>query len=650
MQASRPYTTEASHRTPELPAAASRPAPVRSLAVNALALTGAAVTVLNPARAVTLGEVAVESRLGQPLAARVPVGLAAGEMLGAACVSVPAGAAPDLSALPAPVVSVPEGTGPGGFELRVTTTQPLYEPMYELQLQVRCPGTALVVRQYVLMLDLPTAVAPPVATAAGATVVSAGPASAAPVAGAAPPPAAARRTAPRRVLERPAEPIVGGTRYRVSSGDTLSTIAARVGGTGESLWARADRIFAANPDAFIDGNPDLIKLGSEIVIPVPGDAAAVTAAAAPASPATGRGVDPLAVPALPEPAPVAAPGAPATVAPADAGIGTPPAETVQEAPADPFAAALENPLAPVAAVEVPVGPQAAPVFQDEQPLVATRPGPGAVAGPAPAPPAETSPWLAALVGILVGAAVSVGLLRERLLEALRGLKPGRRPAAAAPGEAAAAAAAAAAETAPVARRGAPSSESTMVVVEGHLDEDTDQLLAQRIERTDERPAPVAPVQRRVAAPAGDPATDLSRLFHEPTPTATIADDLVAALPAEPELDLDLSAATPDVTIDQEIAWLGDDTALTPTQEMNPLAGSGGDTVEQVDLQTLSQLATSDQQVSQTLKEALNLLENDYEDELTASQVVDKRKLEEILDDDADDDTLVRTGTDQIPRR
>jgi hypothetical protein len=636
MQASRPYTTEAAHRTPELPAAASRPAPVRSLAVNALALTGAAITVLNPARAVTLGEVTVESRLGQPLAARVPVGLAAGEMLGAACVSVPAGAAPDLSTLPAPVVSVPEGTGPGAFELRVTTTQPLYEPMYELQLQVRCPGTALVVRQYVLMLDLPAAVAPPVAAAAGATVVSAGPASAAP------PPAAARRPASRRLLERPAEPIVGGTRYRVSSGDTLSTIAARVGGTGESLWARADRIFAANPDAFIDGNPDLIKLGSEIVIPAPGDAAAVTTAAAPATPANGRDVDPLAVPALPEPAPVAVPGAPATVKPADADIGTPPAETVQEAPADPFAAALEDPPAPVAAVEAPAEPQAAPVFQDEQPPVVAAP-PEAVAGPAPAPAAETSPWLAALVGVLVGAVVSVGLLRERLLEALRGLKPGRRPAA--PAEAAAAA-----ETAPVARRGTPSSESTMVVVEGHLDEDTDQLLAQRIERTDERPAPVAPAQRRGAAPAGDPATDLSRLFHEPTPTATVADDLVAALPAEPELDLDLSAATPDVTIDQEIAWLGDDTALTPTQEMNPLAGSGGDTVEQVDLQTLSQLATSDQQVSQTLKEALNLLENDYEDELTASQVVDKRKLEEILDDDADDDTLVRTGTDQIPRR
>ena len=56
--------------------------------------------------------------------------------------------------------------------------------------------------------------------------------------------------------------------YRVREGDTLSTIAARVDGRpANSTWQLATQIFAANPNAFIRANPDLIKLGWEIKIP-----------------------------------------------------------------------------------------------------------------------------------------------------------------------------------------------------------------------------------------------------------------------------------------------------------------------------------------------------------------------------------------------
>ena len=116
-------------RANKLPSA--RPAQSRrSFAVNALAATGAAVSALNPAHAVQLGEIAIESTLGQPFSARVPVEIAAGEILGSACISAPPATRPELTGLPHARVTVPEAAQPGIYELRVTTEQPLYEPMY----------------------------------------------------------------------------------------------------------------------------------------------------------------------------------------------------------------------------------------------------------------------------------------------------------------------------------------------------------------------------------------------------------------------------------------------------------------------------------------------------------------------------------------
>ena len=259
--------------------------PMRSLAVNALALTGAAMSWLDPAHAVTLGEITVESALGQPLAARIPIDLGPGEVMGASCVSSPAAGKTDLAHLPQPLLSVPETAMPGTYLLRVTTAQPLYEPMYELQVQVRCTGTALLVRQYVLMLDLPGA-ASVLAAPAATTPATSVPAMAAPVpeTHAATAPLAARPPHPRHPVTLGA-PIATGSSYRVAAGDTLSTIAARVSNRGgKGLWQMADLIFAANPDAFIGGNQDLIKLGSEISIPTLAAPAAVSAPSASAAP------------------------------------------------------------------------------------------------------------------------------------------------------------------------------------------------------------------------------------------------------------------------------------------------------------------------------------------------------------------------------
>ena len=50
----------------------------------------------------------------------------------------------------------------------------------------------------------------------------------------------------------------------------------------------------------------------------------------------------------------------------------------------------------------------------------------------------------------------------------------------------------------------------------------------------------------------------------------------------------------------------------------------------MDIHALAASATKDQQQAQTLLEALTLLERDYEEELTASQVLDMSAVREAL--------------------
>lgn len=580
----------------------------RRLAVGALALGSAIAAVLNPARAVTLGELQLESTLGQPLSARVPVVLQAGESLVGSCVTVPAGAHTELGTLPRPVVTVPETAVGGIYDLRVTTTQALYEPMYELHLQVRCPGTALVVRQYVLMLDLP-GTAPAVVPAAKATVAvpAANPPTTAPESGAAVSPR------PRRTVPASSTPLEQGTHYRVQAGDTLSTIAARVHG-GQGLWATVDAIFAANPAAFIGGNPDLIKLGSEITIP--------------------QGTVAVATPPPPVPQATADVAATATVV-------TPPANAAAEPPAIGAEPAVLPPTV-TATVAAPADAPAATVFADEQspappvtaPVTESATSDSAVAAPADrAAPA----WLAVLVGMLIGALASIALLRDRLLSALRNLWPGRAPATAIAPVMPVPEPSVVPTPAPVKAR--PSREPSMVVEE-HTAE-----AAGRFDR-DALPAGDRRGMDRSPAPA---ARDLNRFSGVDPVGEDVADVGAEDLPDVADLDLDLSAATPDGPIDEDIGWLGDDTSISPTEDMPRLGGTDAGTIEHIDLQTLSQRAVDDDEVSRTLRDALDLLENDYEANLTASQVIDQSKLNRILADE-DDDTLIRTGTDQLPRR
>lgn len=598
---------------------AHRPREARRIAAGTLAATGFIVCVLAPgAQALSVGDIAVESVLGQPLRARIPVQLAAGETLGAACNVTSMTSRSDIGTVPGARFTVPEAAAAGRYELAVSTPRPLYEPMYELHLQLRCPGAAVLVRQYVLMLDLPgmaPAALPPVAAAPTPAQAQA----------TAPPPAAPTPANPSRrtAISRPATPLAHGTAYRVQAGDTLSTIAARVTErNGRSLWRMAEDIFAANPGAFIDGNRDLIRLGADIVLPE----AAMTPAGAPGLAAAQASVAPPAdaPPALsiPDNMPVAATALPPETAAAP--------EVLDPASTAPAGVVAANPE-PRVFVDEQIESSPAPRLEPAQPVAAPTTEP------------QVPAWLAALVGLLVGTIASVALLREKLLAALR--RPAAAPLQDAAADATPGPVATTVTPAPVRRSNQP--EPAMLVEESAYEHDvvTNPGIVDREQAT--------PSTDSAEATAAD---DLAQLFdpdpvlahQEPSPMTGVGLDDGA------HLDLDLSSAAADVTIDQEIGWFdGDETALTPTAQSPALAHlHDGDTVDQAtDLQTLSQQGIDDQSVSDTLKEALDLLESDYEDELTASHIISKDKLSQILDGDSldDDDSLIRTGTDQIPR-
>ena len=532
-------------------------------------LTGSLLLVLAPAgQSLTLGDINIRSTLGQRLDATVPVRLGAGEALASTCVA-PGHQTSDLRSIPGAQVTTPQATREGVYQLQVTSASALYEPMYELELMVQCPGVPVLFRQYVLMLDLPAAVASSAAMAPEPAVVPAAAATAQSADAAIEKPAIQpRATRPLSAASHPGETIEMGARYRVVAGDSLSSIAARVRSRKVSLWAFADVIQAANPDAFIRSDANLIKLGSEILIP------AATASAVPEL--------------LPAPAPVLVPAqvTPPVIAP------EPPAladltQAAQPEAAQPEAAQPEATLAEAAR------PQSVPA-----PVVrrAAVPAPSANAAEEAAAD-QPNPVVAASAGILFGLCISTLLwFRKRL--------PSRQRLAAQPAP----------------QRKAPSPHATAT-----------------------RATAPAPLVTR----ATEPAFSVSY-----TP------------PADDTLESELAGK--DIT--SELEGLFEGTGTTIQRRLNaekmlpvPAPGAGSpdeyppvaiepgspvdflvedrtdeDATSQsgtVDLHALATSAINNETQTRTLLEALTLLERDYEQELTVSQVLDMSAVRELLAND-----------------
>lgn len=204
--------------------------------------------ITGPSSALQLGELEVQSTLGQPLRASIAFALNPNEQLLNRCIRLGSGRSPDgLPMLRDTSLSVANGN------IMLTGTSPLREPMLALQITINCSYTANLTRSYTIMLDPARPAASPVtsvpvtASIAPEPVIDPG------------------RSTVRTVVET--TPIPLSTEYTVQLGDTLSGIATRIENRPTGLWPAVNAIFAANPTAFINGDVNRLKAGSRLTIP-----------------------------------------------------------------------------------------------------------------------------------------------------------------------------------------------------------------------------------------------------------------------------------------------------------------------------------------------------------------------------------------------
>ncbi|MFQ6005004.1 MAG: FimV family protein [Woeseia sp.] len=220
-----------------------------------MAVGGACGVMAGTASALELGDLDINSSLGQPLRAGIAFALNPREEIHDYCVYLRPGlAANGLPAVTEASIRVADGV------ILVTGSRAVREPLLTMQLSIDCPNTAHISREYTLMLNPPQPRSEaPVAVESPAT----------PTVVARPPKVFASKPQPPvgRSGSQVRSPVSEGSRYLTQRGDSLSEIAERISDRSIALWPAVDRIFAANPDAFMDGDMNRLKAGSWLDIP-----------------------------------------------------------------------------------------------------------------------------------------------------------------------------------------------------------------------------------------------------------------------------------------------------------------------------------------------------------------------------------------------
>lgn len=206
------------------------------------------------AAAFTLGRITVQSALGELLRAEIEVvDLSAEE----AASLRPAVAAPgDFGAAGlaynpalARLQMTLQKSADGRSYISLSSTQAISDPFLDLLLEINWASGRLQ-RSYTLLLDPPTfkkatvepPIEPPMVVAPGATNVTAGAAAASP-------------------SVEPARPV------QVKAGDTAGRIVLASKPVGVSLDQMLVALLRANPDAFIDGNVNRVRVGAVLDVP-----------------------------------------------------------------------------------------------------------------------------------------------------------------------------------------------------------------------------------------------------------------------------------------------------------------------------------------------------------------------------------------------
>jgi pilus assembly protein FimV len=253
------------------------------------------------ASAFALGQLKVQSALGEPLRAEIEVTeMAAAEAenlkIGVASAEAFKNAGVPYNAALSDVRATLQRRAGGQYVVRLTGSRPLNDPFIDLLLEAN-GASGRIVRDYTVLLDPPTSrqaapaapIAPvppqvrasverPEVLAARARRERALAAPAAPATAPAPtatPPAAA----PQRAAATPPR-ATGGEQLTVQRGDTAGRIAAAHKPAEVSLDQMLVALLRANPDAFIGGNVNRMKAGAVLDLPSATEAGATPAAEA----------------------------------------------------------------------------------------------------------------------------------------------------------------------------------------------------------------------------------------------------------------------------------------------------------------------------------------------------------------------------------
>src|SRR6056297_4241684 len=423
-QAQTTAVDRADHSNRAGPRPASRPKPRSTLVASCVC----ALLAGGPAAALELGEPVVRSGLGQPLEVVVPYATWGNERLTADCVSLVRGQPDDPAGLP--VLTAGRVSSTAGNRLVIRSDRGIREPLLGMNLKVDCASTPFIIRSYTLIID-PPGLAPVSAEPAPVPAPRRAPAEPAAVL----PASSANGRTSRANVPAPTEPLSPGSAYRVRVGDTLSTIAQRVTDRPGGIWATAERIFAANPEAFIGGDMDRLRAGSVLEIPATdtkatagGPAAATPAATATAATTPTRAAPPADASMSAGEATLAAPtavaggsaeaAAPAATAPAT----STPSTAAAAASAERIRPAVRRAMDEMAA-EPPSPFKSEPAGDAstaDADLVQTPAGPAPrIADDDAAPRASVSPLFAALFGAGIGLLLGLVIFRSSLREFFR---------------------------------------------------------------------------------------------------------------------------------------------------------------------------------------------------------------------------------------
>ena len=238
----------------------------RSLLPLAAAIGGACGIAAFPAGALELGELRMESTLGQPLRASIAFALNPNEQVMDYCVSLRPGA-PDgfIPSVTRASISV------AGNRIILIGNAAVMDPLLNVRIAIDCPYTPDIIREYTAIVDPALPDEAPVPVAAAPAVIAAPAAAVAPI-------ERSRAASPAvvetdREIARPvaaateALPIQAGSEYRVRTGDTASAIAARISGRSATVAATVNALVTANPQAFDRGDANRIMAGSLLTIP-----------------------------------------------------------------------------------------------------------------------------------------------------------------------------------------------------------------------------------------------------------------------------------------------------------------------------------------------------------------------------------------------